>query len=74
MRKIFAQNILKDMLLFLIIPPLLVVVTATINTKMILFTITINFAALLYRGKEVSLSRIIGSFYKLPKSDPYAVN
>ena len=30
---------------FLIIPPLLVVVTATINKKMILFTITFTFAA-----------------------------
>ena len=29
--------------LFLINPPILVVVTATINTKMILFTITINY-------------------------------
>ena len=26
-----------------------------------------------YRGKEMSLSRSIGSYYKLPKSDPNAV-
>ena len=25
------------------------------------------------RGKEMSLSRSLGSYYKLPKSDPYAV-
>ena len=25
------------------------------------------------RGKEMSLSRCIGLYYKLPKSDPYAV-
>ena len=32
-----------------------------------------NFFAVSFRGKEMSLSRCIGLYYKLPKSDPYAV-
>ena len=38
-----------------------------------LFRFRIIFMYLEFRGKEMFLSRILGSYYKLPKSDLYAV-
>ena len=47
--------------------------TATIRKSFQLRLDILNICLCLGRGKEMSLSRFLGVYYKLPKSDPNAV-